>query len=211
MAKDGIFNHVYCIYDILYGVLYTNDLDGKIYSDISKNKLIVSGIAKFKGKNYFFKRLLAERWLEDDDEVWGEDDQDNCRKYFLTLLDKKIFKLLIENWTYVKEWFFKHSNIPHPLEYEKKRKIMMFQQILTDVSFENKLVEVFENYYQNDIIIKNYLESNKPTIKANGIFYSEKGLLYDNYKIMNSDIKVEWKNIEKRKFTVYPRFNFGPY
>jgi hypothetical protein len=186
--------HVYCIYDILYGRLFSDGF-GKIFSDASGrgNSLIVSGIAKFKGKNYYFERLRRDlhAWGEFADEITRE----TC-KYYLTLLDENVFKLSIENWEYVKKWFI-YRDIPDPCEYMVKRETMTFSQIFSGTNIEKNIMEKIENYYQNEIIIRKYLENTRPTIKTDGIFYSADGKFYSAVKVINSGIKVKWKNKEK--------------
>jgi hypothetical protein len=45
-----------------------------------------------------------------------------------------------------------------------------------------------EKYYQNEIIINEYLKNGKPVYKAKGTFSGE---------INGMDIKVEWENVIK--------------
>ena len=187
--------NVYCVYDIMYNRLGNVRLhiysegDGVIYSNI------FSGIAKFKGKNYYFEQSYDPICYS----LSSKEERIESKKYYLTLLDKNIFKLSMENWEYVKEWFI-HKNIPDPYEYIEKRKTMTFSQIFSDVNIEKNIMELTEKYFQNDIIIKKYLENTKPINKADGKFYIAKGILYDVVKMINSGIKVEWKNRQKIKY-----------
>jgi hypothetical protein len=147
---------------------------------------IIEGIAAYNGKNYFFECIF-------DDDNWSD-------IYNLTLLDKNIFKISMENWKYWKHWLKDYRNgiriIPHSVNYAKERQTKTMEEILFEInkvkdtntlSEKNYTIKSAENYYQNKIIIKNYLENNKPIYRAKGTFYG------DINGIENTEVK--WENV----------------
>jgi hypothetical protein len=68
---------------------------------------------------------------------------------------------------------------------------MTVDEIYSEINVENILIELTEKYYQNEIIINNYLKNNKPLYKAKGIFYG------DIHGINKTEVK--WENIIKIK------------
>jgi hypothetical protein len=139
---------------------------------------IIDGIAKHNDENYFFNCIFSE---EEDD--WSDN-------YYLTLLDENIFELALKNWEYWKQWL-KQSVIPHPVKYAEKRKIMTVDQIFSEINVEKNLIELTEKYYQNEIVINNFLKNSEPIYKAKGIFYGDINGI--------NKTEVKWENILKIK------------
>ena len=151
---------------------------------------IIEGIAQYNNENYFFECVFSD---EDDD--WSN-------MYNLTLLDKNIFKISMENWEYWKQWLKDYNNgikiIPHSVEYAKKRQTMTMEEIVCEINKVNNLIKLTEenytiksaeNYYQNKIIIKKYLENNKPMYKARSSFCGDlRGI---------NKTEVKWENLIK--------------
>ena len=134
---------------------------------------IISGVAEYNNKKYYFKcnfDFPADDWSD---------------IYELTFLDDYIFKLSMENWEYWKIWL-KQSIIPHPQLYAKSRETMTVKEIFSGKNIEKRLIEQTENYYQNELIINEYIENTKPVYKAKAAFQG---------KIDGMDTRVEWKNI----------------
>ena len=136
---------------------------------------ILEGVADFKNKKYHFKCIFSEK---DDD--WTD-------VYELKLLDDNIFKLLLENWEYWKKWL-KQTFMPHPVEYAKNRKTKTVEEIFFGKNIEKISIEETEKYYQNEIIIQEYLKSKSSILKAKCVFFG---------KINGMDTNVEWTNVEK--------------
>lgn len=137
---------------------------------------ILEGIAKYNNENYHFECIFSD----------AEDDWSN--NYYLTLLNENIFKIAMENWEYWKQWL-QQSVIPHPVKYAKKRKTMSVSEIASEIKIANNLLEPTERYYQNAIIIDDYLKNNKPIYEAQGIFCGDiRGI---------NHTAVTWENVRK--------------
>jgi hypothetical protein len=137
---------------------------------------IIEGIAKYNNGKYYFECIFS-----DDKDNWTD-------VYNLTFLNEYIFKLSIDNWEYWKLWL-KQSIIPHPVEYAKERKEKTVEKIFLKISVEKSLIDLTEKYYQNEIVIKNYIKNNKPIYQAKGTFCG------DINGINNTEVK--WENIIK--------------
>jgi hypothetical protein len=143
---------------------------------------IIEGIAGHNGKGYYFKCIFSN-----DVDDWTD-------VYELTLLNDHIFKLTLENWEYWKNWLGKFdkrvsSEISHPGEYAEIRKTLTVDEIFNGKNIGKDIIESTEKYYQNEIIINEYLKNNKPIYKARGTFSG---------KINGMDTKAEWENMENR-------------
>ena len=143
---------------------------------------ITQGISKYSNENYFFECIFSK-----EDDNWSNN-------YYLTLLDENIFELSLENWEYWKNWL-KQSIIPHPVEYANKRKIDTMENIFLDINVDSGKMESTEKYYQNEILIKQYLKNNKPKYIAKGSFYGKNDMLF---KMANGEdsIEVLWEDIQ---------------
>jgi hypothetical protein len=154
----------------------------KVYSvDSYWDMTILEGIAGYNDKKYYFNCIFSN-----DIDYWTD-------VYELTLLNDHIFKLALENWEYWKNWLKKFNKnlsfeIPHPVEYAKNRETLTVDEIFNDKKSENDIIEATEKYYQNKIIIDEYLNDNKPIYKAQGTFSG---------KINGMDTRVEWENVVK--------------
>jgi hypothetical protein len=142
---------------------------------------IIEGIAAYNDKKYYFNCIFSN-----DVDDWTD-------VYELTLLNDYIFKLALENWEYWKNWLNKFNKnlsckIPHPTEYAKNRETLTVDEIFNDKNIGKDLIELTEKYYQNEIIINEYLKNNRPIYKIKGIFLG---------KIDGTDTKVEWENAVK--------------
>jgi hypothetical protein len=161
---------------------------------------ITDGVAGYNDKKYYFNCVFSE-----DIDDWTD-------IYELTLLDDYIFRLTSENWEYWKSWLNKFSKnypfeIPHPSEYANIRAASTVDEIFNGSllraftrghpeceqkalfngkNIEKDIIELTEKYYQNDIIIKEYLKNNKPICKVKGTFSGD---------INGMDTKVEWENV----------------
>jgi hypothetical protein len=135
---------------------------------------IIEGIALYNNKKYYFKNIF-----DDESNDWTD-------TYNLTLLDEDIFKTAIKNWEYWKKWL-RQTVIPHPFEYAEKRKIMTAEKIFSEINADNGLMELTENYYQNEIRIEHYLKNNKPIYKAKGTFFGNINGI--------GKIEVKWENV----------------
>ncbi|MFV0540976.1 MAG: hypothetical protein ACK5MZ_07020 [Aestuariibaculum sp.] len=117
---------------------------------------ILEGVADFNNKPYFFECIFSD--LNDD---W-------TNEYILTLFTNDIFSLEISNWKYWLHWLTQKS-IPHPVNYAEQRLNESFESISKNkMNYEEW--ENAEKYYQNNIIIKNYLKTEVVKIKLNGLF-----------------------------------------
>ena len=164
--------NVYCIYDIF---------SPKFDPIITESNLINSGIAEFKKNIYYFERLNSENVKY-------------FNKYYLTLLDENIFKIFMKNWKCITE-LFNHSSLPDLYKYIINRKYYTFNQISLENILEKNMLELMERYFQNNLIIKNHLTNNKPKISANATFIGP----FTIESMNKSELKVEWKNIKRRK------------
>jgi hypothetical protein len=142
---------------------------------------IIEGIAGYNNKKYYFNCIFSN-----DVDDWTD-------TYELTLLDDYIFKLTLEKWEYWKNWLNKFNKklsfeILHPTKYVEIRKKLTVGEIFNGKNIEKDIIELTEKYYQNEIIINEYLNNNKPIYKAQGTFSGE---------INGMNTKVEWENIIK--------------
>jgi hypothetical protein len=109
-------------------------------------------------------------------------------------LNDFILELTFENWDYWEKWLEIFLNkeipkIPHPVEYARSRKTLTVEEIFCDKNIGRNIIELTEKYYQNEIVINNYLKNNKPMYKAKGKFYGD----IDGIE----ETKVMWENIIK--------------
>ena len=152
---------------------------------------ILEGVAQCNSENFFFESTYD-----------GTDGDWMGSTYNLTLLDKKIFKISLENWEYWKQYledYYKGIKIiPHSLDYAKKRETMSMEEIALEINKENNVMSLTEGkytiksaekYYQNKTIIKNYLKNSKPIYRAKGTFYGDINCI--------KDTKVIWENVTK--------------
>jgi hypothetical protein len=142
---------------------------------------ILEGIAGYNDKKYYFNCIFSK-----DIDDWTD-------IYELTLLDDYIFKLTLENWEYWKNWLNKFNKklafeIPHPAEYAEIREKSTVDEIFKGKNIEKDILELTEKYYQNEIMINEYLKNNEPIYKAKGTFFG---------KIDGMDTKVEWEDVIK--------------
>ena len=136
----------------------------------------MAGIAEFNNKPYFFECVFSN--LEDD---W-------TNEYILTPLTNEIFSLEISNWKYWLYWLTQNT-IPHPIDYAAQRLNESFESISKD-KINYKEWDKAEKYYQNKIIIENFLKTEVAKIRLKGIFSG---------RINGSDTFVEWSEIKNKK------------
>jgi hypothetical protein len=142
---------------------------------------IIEGIAGYNDKKCYFNCVFSQ-----DVDDWTD-------IYELILLNDYIFELALKNWEYWKHWLKKFDKklsfkIPHPAEYAKIREKLTVDEIFNDTDTGKDIIELTEKYYQNEIIINEYLRNSKPIYKAKGIFSG---------KIDGMDTRVEWKSVIK--------------
>ncbi|MFD2907409.1 hypothetical protein ACFSX9_01545 [Flavobacterium ardleyense] len=119
---------------------------------------ILSGVANFKNKPYFFETNFDEQ----------KDDYN--AEYELTELKKEVFIAVQENWEYWLNWL-KQNKIQHPNHYAERRKATRFEELQNE--YDKEEIERAEKYYQNELILKYFIEHNLKKIKSKGKFEGE--------------------------------------
>jgi hypothetical protein len=128
----------------------------------SHDGIILSGITEFKGQCFYFSKIFNPGHPDDWTDV-----------YKLTILNQTIFNLEMENWNYWLFWL-KNQKDPHPIEYATLRKKISIDSIKSKGMFKNKeSLNKAEIYYQNQLTIDSYLNSNKPSLFAKADFIRE--------------------------------------
>lgn len=141
---------------------------------------ILSGTADLNYNPFYFSCLFDH----------GPND-DWAYIYELTPLDDRIFNLELQNWEYWLFWrdtqfeFGTANKIPHPVHYADIRKTKEFDAKI----FPNaEIADRAEKYYQNQIIIDDFLKRHEPTTYARAIFDDDRNAI---------DTRVEWKIVDK--------------
>jgi hypothetical protein len=147
---------------------------------------ILEGVTQYENEKYHFVCLHSK--IENS---WTEE-------YNLTLLNEKIFNLVLWNYDYWKEWSkqSEQSKIPHLNNYIIERKNESFDDMKKWYG-NTELLNKAEQNYLNDIIINRYLKNTKPKYRLKGKFYINNNeynianILYEN--IHEYNIKVKWE------------------
>jgi hypothetical protein len=130
---------------------------------------ILSGVANYKNKSFYFERTYDEQ--KDDYEV----------EYELTELTDEVFITVQENWEYWLGWL-KQNKIEHPNYYAEKRRTKSFELLQNEYGKDE--IERAEKYYQNELILKSFIENNLKKIKSEGKFEGE---------LNGTNTFVQWK------------------
>ncbi|WP_448606845.1 hypothetical protein [Paenimyroides ceti] len=131
--------------------------------------IILSGVANYENKPFYFEKNFGE--LDDDYET----------KYELTELTDEVFILVQENWEYWLGWL-KQNKIEHPNYYAEKRRTKSFEVLQNEYGKEE--IKRAEKYYNNELVLKKFIENNLNKIKSDGKFEGE---------LNGTNTFVQWK------------------
>ncbi len=140
---------------------------------------IISGVADYHKIPHYFHYLDPK---QDDDASFFSD------RYQLTIFSPEILALELQNWTYWLDWLRQEGHVPHPNDYRKRRMSISLEEILqTDNTISRDVWMKAEEYYQNEIIIQDYLQSTLP------LPYQIRGDFSGN--LNGTDTYVEWVDL----------------